>query len=215
MATSIPSLSWACPRCGQQIPVGQIVCPNPTCSAGTGAPPQPPQPPRPPRPQPASQPPQPVAPAEEEDEGNRRRRLIAIIAAASVLILLGVLLMARGCGAKKTPTPPAPAVPASTVSAPPPPAVPDKPSPMTPAAPAATSSQELVKELRRIGSRLEEINRRIPAEQAGAAVNALGEIRGLLERQPAAVQSPPAQPQRLSDRELERRFKERLLSQEP
>lgn len=166
--------------------------------------------------------------------GPSRNRIIIIGVAGCVIVLCLIILMARGCGSTKpapkstpssiatttpTTTTPPTATPATSPTSPV--VTPARPSPMsasrlaaapastnrpaarTSAAPVTASSQELVRELRRINSRL-------------------GEIRGVLERQPAAIQPTPAtqfQPQRrheqLSDRELERRYKEWVFSREP
>lgn len=129
----------------------------------------------------------------------RTTRLI-ITGGVLLLVIIIVFSAARGCGSKKQAT------------------IQEKQA--TIQKPAASSKElaAVTRELRKISSQLKEINQRIPAEQVGAAVNALAEIRGTLERQ-LAVQPPPAPPQsrreRLSARELERRYKERLLQQEP
>ena len=230
MATSIPSLTWTCPQCGQQVPGGQANCPN---CARTGTPPPPTSRPSRPRPTPTG------------GSGLTRNNKITIGMIAGIIALCLTLLLARGCGSpsRKSPIPPKPqaqqqsaASPAtemaksSPMSKPPVPeqkqisAVPATKSvaksARAPIAPATANPQGLlVRELKRINSRLEEIDRRIPAEQAGVAVDTLGEIRAILEqeRQATSVASPVLQPprERLSDKDLERHYKEWLISREP
>ncbi len=233
-----PSLSWTCPNCRQQVPAGQANCPNCATGAGTPSPP-------------ASRQSR-SRPTFAGRNMTLRNKKIVICVAGGISVVFLISLLMWGYPSRKPSTPPskpqpqaqqqqqpatpspakpspmAPA-PAATSATPSPPAAPPaKPSSMPPkpaARPAripATSSPELVRELRQINSRLGEINRRIPAEQAGKAVKALAEITYLLEQgqgqtASASADPPAAQPrrERLSDRELERRYKERLLSQEP
>lgn len=209
MATTIPPLTWPCPQCGQQVPAGQANCP--VC-AGAGAPP-PPVPPAPRSPQPRS------APA----GGPTRNKKRIIIGAVSILALcLILLLVARGCSSTKpaTPKPKPAAVSPQVTTTPPAPitAAPTKPSPMPP--PTSPKSKPTAPILR------PRPTAKVPAQIITASsqelIGELRQIRRLLEerrRQPAATPPPAIQPQPrrewLSDRELERRYKERLLLQEP
>jgi len=210
MATTIPPLSWTCPQCGQQVPVGQAACPN---CAGAGAPPPP-------------APPQPLA---DEEEGWFSRYRTLLLIAGALLLLILLFLMVRGCGAQKAPTPQAASAPVAAAPAAlrapdtdtPPSAAPAKPSPM-PAKPARAgiNRSDLRQEVRRA------VEEALRAHQQGqpapveVKVN-LPEITVRVTREGAAstpsVTPAPPKPRReqLSDRELERRFKERLLAQEP
>ncbi len=162
-----------------------------------------------------------------------RNKKIAICMAGSfiVVFLISLLVWGGGSSSRKPPIPPPKPQPQQAQQQQQPAAPVTEPAKSSPipsselATPAtAASPQELVKELRQINSQLGEINRRIPAEQAEATAKALGEITWILEqrRQTASTSAAPpaaAQPQsrreQLSDKELERRYKERLLSQEP
>jgi len=220
MATSIPPLpplpplAWTCSTCLASVT-------GPTCPTCAGAGTSPPLASRPPRPRPAP------------TGGLTQKKRIIIIGMAGVIFVLCVFclffLLARGYDSpsRKPPTPPKPQAqqqqqqPAAEAPA----TEPAKPSPMPPkpavrparvpaapatkpavrasVAPVSASSQELVRELRRVNSRL-------------------GEIRRVLERQwqpavlaPPTAQSQPRRREQLSDRELERRYKERLRQREP
>lgn len=210
MATPIPPLAWTCPTCSAS--VTGSTCP--TC-AGMGAPLPPAS--RPPRSRPAP------------TGGLTRNKKVAIGVLVGFIAFCMTFLLARGCGSpsRKPPTSPPVAAPVPVILPPPTPVPASvKPSPMppkpvvrlarvpatpatksvarTPAAPATVSSRELVRELKRINSRLGEIRRTLEQERRAASASAA----------PPVVQPQPRR-ERLSDRELERRYKERLLSQEP
>ena len=228
---NVPPLSWTCPQCGQQVPAGQSVCPN---CAGAGAPP-PPAPPAQPQP---LQPPQPQPAADEEEGWFTRHRLLFIGGVVVILILL-VILMTRGCGAQR-PTPAAP--PAASAPAPPavtankpspmPPAQPavakPAPAPATPAAPAkplakapaqparaAISRSDLQREIRRAVEEALRAQQAQKGQPVEVKVNPPEITVRVVREEPSSVAPPQPRRKRLSDRELERRFKEWLLQQEP
>jgi len=223
MSTHIPPLSWICPQCGQSVPAGQTDCPN---CAGTGAPP-PPAPPTQPQP---LQPPQPQ-PAADEDEGWFTRHWLLFVGGVVViliLLILLVILMTRGCGAQR-PAPAAPPAVTANKPSPMPPAQPavakPAPAPAMPAAPAkpakaaqphraAISLSDLRQEIKKAVEEALRANQAEKGQPVEVKINPPEITVRVVREEPS---SAPPQPRRekLSDRELERRFKERLLQQEP
>jgi hypothetical protein len=239
---NVPPLSWTCPQCGQQVPAGQTDCPN---CAGAGAPPPPapptqPQPaPQPaPTPQPPQPPPQQPQPAADEDEGWFTRHRLLFLGGVVIVLILLVILMTRGCGGgRRTPVPPATTPPVSPAVAPAkpspmPPAQPavakPAPAPATPAAPAkplakapaqparaAISRSDLQREIRKAVEEALRANQAQKGQPVEVRINPPEITVRVVREEPSSVASPQPRREKLSDRELERRFKEWLLQQEP
>jgi hypothetical protein len=228
MATHIPPLSWTCPQCGQQVPAGQTACPN---CAGAGAPPPPAPPTQPqaapqPAPAPQSPPQQPVPqPPADEDEGWLTRHRLLFIGGVVVILILLVTLMTRGCGSGAQRTTPPPAAPPAASApavvtaskpspAPAPPAAPAKPAKAAQPHRAAISLSDLRQEIKKAVEEALRANQAEKGQPVEVKINPPEITVRVVREEPS---SAPPQPRRekLSDRELERRFKERLLQQEP
>ena len=228
----VPAGQTTCPNCaagaGAPPPPAPRRRPRPQPAPQPAPAPQPPpqQPPQPPQPQPPQQP----QPAADEDEGwfNRYRTLI-FVGGGLLLVILLAILMARGCGsgAQRASTPPpaaspaasAPAVVTATKPSPMPPATPAapaKPLDKAPAQPrrAAISRSDIQREIRRAVEEALRAQQAQKGQPVEVKVNPPEITVRVVREEPSSV-APPPRREKLSDRELERRFKERLLQQEP